>query len=133
MERRDCSLADFVSPHGDYVGAFAVTVDVMEWIAQLQANNETYAAMVVQLLADRLVEACSEYLFETMKNQWWGFDAGIRPAVGYPCLPNHQLKQPLFDLLEASDLGITLTESGAMLPQASVCGLYLANKHAKYF
>lgn len=133
MERRDCSLADFVSPYGDYVGAFAVTVDVMDWIAQLQANNETYAAMVVQLLADRLVEACSEYLFETMKNQWWGFDAGIRPAVGYPCLPNHQLKQPLFDLLEASDLGITLTESGAMLPQASVCGLYLANKHAKYF
>lgn len=133
MERRDCSLVDFVSPYGDYVGAFAVTVDVMEWITQLQANNETYAAMVVQLLADRLVEACSEYLFETMKNQWWGFDAGIRPAVGYPCLPNHQLKQPLFDLLEASDLGITLTESGAMLPQASVCGLYLANKHAKYF
>lgn len=133
MERRDCSLADFVSPQGDYVGAFAVTVDVMDWIAQLNKQNETYAAMVVQLLADRLVEACSEYLFETMKNQWWGFDAGIRPAVGYACLPNHQLKQPLFDLLEASDLGITLTENGAMLPQASVCGIYIANKHAKYF
>lgn len=133
MQRRDCSLADFVSPHGDYVGAFAVTVDVTGWISQLNEQNETYTAMLVQLLADRLVEACSECLFDTMKNQWWGFDKGIRPAVGYPCLPNHQLKKPLFDLLDASDLGITLTETGAMLPQASVCGLYIANQHAKYF
>ncbi len=133
MERRDCSLADFVSPHGDYVGAFAVTVDVMDWITSLQAKNETYAAMVVQLLADRLVEACSEYLFVQMQQEWWGFDGGIRPAVGYSCLPNHALKQSLFDLLEASDLGIQLTENGAMLPQASVCGLYIANQHAKYF
>jgi phosphoglycerol transferase len=66
-------------------------------------------------------------------NDWWGFDGGIRPAVGYSCLPNHGLKQPLFQLLEAQDLGITLTENGAMLPQASVCGFYIANKHAKYF
>lgn len=134
MERvNGCSLADFVSPYGDYVGAFAITVDVVDWIKQLQAANETYAAMVVQLLADRLVEACSQYLFETMQNDWWGFDGGIRPAVGYSCLPNHGLKQPLFQLLEAQDLGITLTENGAMLPQASVCGFYIANKHAKYF
>jgi 5-methyltetrahydrofolate--homocysteine methyltransferase len=134
MERvNGCSLADFVSPYGDYVGAFAITVDVVDWIKQLQAANETYAAMVVQLLADRLVEACSQYLFETMQNDWWGFDGGIRPAVGYSCLPNHGLKHPLFQLLEAQDLGITLTENGAMLPQASVCGFYIANKHAKYF
>lgn len=134
MERvNGCSLADFVSPHGDYVGAFAVTVDVLAWIDSLQRANETYPAMVVQLLADRLVEACSEFLFDAMKNKWWGFDAGIRPAVGYSCLPNHALKQPLFNLLEAHDLGITLTETGAMLPQASVCGFYIANQHAKYF
>ncbi|MBO7159819.1 MAG: dihydropteroate synthase, partial [Paludibacteraceae bacterium] len=133
MERRDCSLADFVSPHGDYVGAFAITVDVMDWIASLQNQNETYAAMVVQLLADRLVEACSECLFDAMKNEWWGFDAGIRPAVGYSCLPNHALKKEVFHLLDAADLNITLTENGAMLPQASVCGLYIANQHAKYF
>ncbi|MED9995253.1 MAG: methionine synthase [Paludibacteraceae bacterium] len=134
MERvNGCSLTDFVSPHGDYVGAFAITVDVVEWIKQLQDANQTYPAMVVQLLADRLVEACSQYLFETMQNQWWGFDGGIRPAVGYSCLPNHGLKQPLFHLLDAQDLGITLTENGAMLPQASVCGFYITNKHAKYF
>ena len=133
MERRDCSLADFVSPLGDYVGAFAITVDVMDWIASLQNQNETYAAMVVQLLADRLVEACSECLFDAMKNEWWGFDAGIRPAVGYSCLPNHALKKEVFHLLDAADLNITLTENGAMLPQASVCGLYIANQHAKYF
>lgn len=134
MERvNGCALTDFVSPHGDYVGAFVVTVDVVEWIKQLQDANQTYPAMVVQLLADRLVEACSQYLFETMQNLWWGFDGGIRPAVGYSCLPNHQLKQPLFDLLDSQDLGITLTQNGAMLPQASVCGFYIANKHAKYF
>jgi 5-methyltetrahydrofolate--homocysteine methyltransferase len=134
MERvNGCSLTDFVSPYGDYVGAFAITVDVVEWIKQLQDANQTYPAMVVQLLADRLVEACSQYLFETMQNQWWGFDGGIRPAVGYSCLPNHGLKQPLFHLLDAQDLGITLTENGAMLPQASVCGFYITNKHAKYF
>ena len=134
MERvNGCSLTDFVSPHGDYVGAFAITVDVVEWIKQLQDANQTYPAMVVQLLADRLVEACSQYLFESMQNQWWGFDGGIRPAVGYSCLPNHGLKQPLFHLLDAQDLGITLTENGAMLPQASVCGFYITNKHAKYF
>lgn len=133
MHRNGCSLVDFVSPHGDYVGAFAITVDVLSWIAELKAQNETYAAMVVQLLADRLVEACSEYLFVQMQQEWWGFDGGIRPAVGYSCLPDHQLKRPLFQLLAAEELGITLTETGAMLPQASVCGLYIANQHAKYF
>ena len=133
MERRDCSLADFVSPHGDYVGAFAITVDVMDWIASLQNQNETYAAMVVQLLADRLVEACSECLFDAMKNEWWGFDTGIRPAVGYPSLPDQKVIFTLDKLLDLSYIDISLTENGAMYPQSSVAGLYIFNEFAKYF
>ncbi len=146
------SLADFVAPAGiagDFLGAFAITAGLGadELVAGFQRQQDDYRAIMVKALADRLAEAFAEYLHAEVRREWgYGreerLDAedlraekyrGIRPAFGYPACPDHRQKQRLFSLLDACPLGITLTETFAMSPAASVSGLYFSHPQAKYF
>jgi 5-methyltetrahydrofolate--homocysteine methyltransferase len=141
-------LADYVAPSGDHIGAFAVTAGLGadELAARFEAAHDDYRAIMVKALADRLAEACAEYLHEVARRQWYEtgprLDSeqliqeryrGIRPAFGYPACPDHSEKRKLFDLLGAHSVGLQLTESYAMLPAASVSGLYFAHPDARYF
>ena len=147
------SLADFVAPAGgsatDYLGAFAVTagLGVDELVEKYEQDHDDYRAIMVKALADRLAEAFAEYLHRKVREAWGcapdeSFTneeligeryRGIRPAFGYPACPDHSEKFKLFDLLEACQVGMDLTESAAMLPAASVSGLYFAHPEARYF
>ena len=147
------SLADFVAPAGagvaDYIGAFALTAGLGadELVKRYEKQNDDYRAIMVKALADRLAEAFAEYLHARVRREW-GYGVtealgtedlikekyrGIRPAFGYPACPDHTEKIKLFDLLAAERVGIKLTESCAMLPAASVSGLYLSHPQARYF
>jgi 5-methyltetrahydrofolate--homocysteine methyltransferase len=147
-------LADFVAPRdsgvADFVGAFAVTagLGIEKKLAEFAAKHDDYGAIMLKALADRLAEAFAEWLHRKVRRELWGYsrdeslDAtalireeylGIRPAPGYPACPDHAVKAPLFDLLRAGDIGMTLTERHAMLPAASVSGFFLAHPEATYF
>jgi 5-methyltetrahydrofolate--homocysteine methyltransferase len=146
-------LADFVAPRAsgvpDYLGAFAVTAGLGadDLAARFQREHDDYRAIMVKALADRLAEAFAEYLHAEARREW-GYEhgpapdaealraeryRGIRPAFGYPACPDHHEKHRLFDLLGAPRLGLTLTETCAMWPAASVSGLYFSHPRAKYF
>ncbi|HLZ94679.1 MAG TPA: methionine synthase [Candidatus Dormibacteraeota bacterium] len=142
------SLADFVAPRGDHVGAFAVTagLGVDELAARFSAEHDDYHAIMAKALADRLAEAFAEYLHEKVRREWYETGPqkskdelirekyrGIRPAFGYPACPDHTEKRTLFDLLGARSIGMDLTESCAMTPTAAVAGLYFAHPKARYF
>jgi len=124
------SLADFVAPTGDFIGAFAVTAGLGadDLARRFEREHDDYSAILVKALADRLAEAFATYLHRTTLN-----DAGIRPAFGYPACPDHSEKFKLFALLGAGDVGMGLTEHAAMTPAASVSGLYFARPRARYF
>jgi len=145
-------LADFVAPRGadrpDHVGAFAVTAGIGadELASRFEAANDDYQAIMVKALADRLAEAFAELLHARARREWTNpgeelspeelLDErfqGIRPAFGYPACPDHTPKRPLFDLLEAEAVGLSLTDGMAMMPGASVSGLYLGHPAARYF
>ncbi|MFT7485449.1 MAG: 5-methyltetrahydrofolate--homocysteine methyltransferase [Candidatus Paceibacteria bacterium] len=145
-------LSDFVAPadsgRKDHLGAFAVTagIGVAQQVEQYRAAGDDYNAILFQALADRLAEAYASANHQRVRRQWGFADGdfdkehlnaekhrGIRPAFGYPACPDHTPKRDLFQLLKASDIGLELTESCAMLPAASVCGLYFANPRAHYF
>jgi 5-methyltetrahydrofolate--homocysteine methyltransferase len=141
-------LADYVAPAGDHLGAFAVTagIGLDALTARFEAEHDDYRSIMAKALADRLAEAFAEYLHEVARRQWYeaGEQApkdtliaesfrGIRPAFGYPACPDHSEKVKLFELLGAEDAGISLTESCAMLPAASVSGIYLGHPKARYF
>jgi 5-methyltetrahydrofolate--homocysteine methyltransferase len=145
------SLADFIAPRtalpGDYIGAFAVTAGkgAEEFARAFETANDDYSAIMVKALADRLAEAFAAYL-HTKARVESGIDEhlspeqvlaeahrGIRPGFGYPACPDHSEKFKLFNLLGAADAGLSLTESAAMLPAASVSGLYFAHPQARYF
>lgn len=152
-DRPNRSLADFVAPREanleDYVGAFAVSCGhgVAELVAKYEAEHDDYSAILCKALADRLVESFAERLHQEARKIFGHGDAsgtsntqliqenyrGIRPAFGYPACPDHLPKTPLFDLLDAPGIGITLTESLAMFPAASVSGIYLPHPEARYF
>jgi 5-methyltetrahydrofolate--homocysteine methyltransferase len=146
--RPNRSLADYVAPADDFVGAFAVTAGIGadELAARYAAEHDDYRAIMVKALADRLAEAFAEYLHEVARRAWYETGPklspdelaaekfrGIRPAFGYPACPDHSEKQKLFSLLDAEDAGIALTETFAMTPAASVSGIYLAHPEARYF
>jgi 5-methyltetrahydrofolate--homocysteine methyltransferase len=145
--RPNRSLADYVAPSGDHIGAFAVGVaGADELAARYEAELDDYKAIMVKALADRLAEAFAEWLHERARREWYETGEelpkedliaekfrGIRPAFGYPACPDHTEKRKLFDLLGAEELGITLTESFAMLPAAAVSGIYLHHPQARYF
>jgi 5-methyltetrahydrofolate--homocysteine methyltransferase len=145
------ALADFVAPPGvdDYLGAFAVTcgLNALEHVKAFEDEHDDYNAIMLQALADRLAEAFTELLHERVRREWYsagealgkqdlikGKYRGIRPAPGYPACPDHTQKRTLFDMLETeSRTGISLTESFAMMPAASVCGFYFGHPQAQYF
>ena len=149
------SLADFVAPRdsgvADYIGAFAVTAGLgsEELVREYEANHDDYNAIMVKALADRLAEALAEKLHQQVRTTYWGYAPdedltteqlireeyrGIRPAPGYPACPDHTEKATIFALLDATRAtGISLTESFAMLPAASVNGLYFSHPQARYF
>jgi 5-methyltetrahydrofolate--homocysteine methyltransferase len=149
--RSNRSLADYVAPTetglADHLGAFAVSVHGSESLADgFAAENDDYRAIMVRALADRLAEAFAERLHEIARREWYAPDEslttedrigerfrGIRPAFGYPACPDHSEKRRLFELLCAERAGIALTESFAMLPAASVSGLYFGHPQARYF
>ncbi|MET9634462.1 vitamin B12 dependent-methionine synthase activation domain-containing protein, partial [Lentzea sp. NPDC006480] len=131
----------------DRLGGFAVTIlGADELAAKYEALNDDYRAIMVKALADRLAEAFAEWIHLRARRDWFEPDAqpeladlhaekfrGIRPALGYPACPDHSVKRELFDLLAAEDIGVTLTESFAMYPAASVSGLIFQHPDAKYF
>jgi 5-methyltetrahydrofolate--homocysteine methyltransferase len=148
------SLADYVAGATlgvrDWIGAFAVSVHGAEArAAAFEREHDDYGAIMIKALADRLAEALAEHLHEVVRTRTWGYAPderssledliaeryrGIRPAPGYPACPDHTLKGPLFDLLDApAATGIGLTSSLAMTPGAAVSGFYLAHPQARYF
>lgn len=154
-------LADFVAPKEsgvvDYVGGFITTAGIgAEEVAKAyEAKGDDYNSIMVKALADRLAEACAEWLHERVRKDYWGYAAdehldnealikeqynGIRPAPGYPACPDHTEKGTLFDLLDPSASfdkagvsGVFLTEHYAMFPAAAVSGWYFAHPEAQYF
>ena len=153
--RPNLALADFIAPREagveDWVGAFAVTAGhgLDDLTEHFRAAHDDYRAILAQSLADRLAEAFAEFLHERVRRETWGYAPeealdsqaliaeayrGIRPAPGYPACPDHTEKATLFRLLEVERrVGITLTESFAMLPTASVSGWYFAHPESAYF
>jgi 5-methyltetrahydrofolate--homocysteine methyltransferase len=145
--RPNRSLADYVAPDGDHLGAFAVAIfGTDELAARFEAEHDDYRAIMAKALADRFAEAFAEWLHEQVRRAWYEPDErltseeliaeryrGIRPAFGYPACPDHGLKEPLFQLLGAHRLGLNLTETFAATPAAGVSGLYFAHPRARYF
>jgi 5-methyltetrahydrofolate--homocysteine methyltransferase len=153
--RANIALADFVAPRdsglADYVGAFAVTAGIGEDDAanRFKRANDDYSSILVKALADRLAEALAERLHQRVRKEFWGYAAdekltpealvaeqnrGIRPAPGYPAQPDHTEKATVFGLLAGeADIGVKLTESFAMWPGASVCGIYYSHPDSAYF
>jgi 5-methyltetrahydrofolate--homocysteine methyltransferase len=147
------ALADFVAPRGvtDYIGGFVVTAGVSEdEIADhFKEAGDDYSSIMVKALADRLAEAFAERLHQRVRTEFWGYApderltgaqllgeqfVGIRPAPGYPSQPDHTEKETLFRLLECDTrVGVKLTESMAMWPGASVCGMYFSHPRSRYF
>ena len=149
------ALADFIAPKEskveDFLGMFAVTtgIGIEREVEKYESQNDDYNAILIKALADRLAEAFAEYLHEKVRKEIWGYShnenfsneelikeryIGIRPAPGYPAQPDHTEKSIIFSLLDIEkNTGIKLTESLAMYPAASVCGLYFSNPEAKYF
>jgi len=124
------SLCDFVSSEpGDHIGVFACTVSrqFIDELETLKQGSDDYASLLMQSIGDRLAEAGSEYMH---RETGW---PGIRPAVGYPSWPDLREIFKLRDLIGFEDLGIRITENGAMYPQASVCGIYIGHPNARYF
>ncbi len=154
-ERPNHALADFVAPRGsgvdDHIGGFAVTVgDGVEQLAAAhEQDHDDYSAIMVKALGDRLAEAFAELLHERTRKELWGYAPnetlandeligeryrGIRPAPGYPACPDHSEKRTIFALLEAeARTGLQLTESFAMWPASSVCGLFFSHPESNYF
>ena len=149
------ALADFIAPKAtglnDHIGAFCVTAGfgTAELAKQYEDNNDDYNAIMIKALADRFAEAFAEYLHREVRVKHWGYAAqeslnndalikeqykGIRPAPGYPACPDHLEKNTIWDLLQVDkSIGVSLTESLAMWPAASVSGYYFAHPEAQYF
>jgi len=145
------SLADFIAPKDDFLGMFAVTTGhgLEAIVKEFEDQNDDYNAIMVKVLADRMVEALAESMHEWVRKEFWGYASdeeinteglirekyvGIRPAPGYPACPSHEEKDKIWSLLEVEkNSGITLTETRAMYPAASVCGWYFSHPESRYF
>ena len=149
------SLADFIAPKEtgkqDYLGGFVVTagIGIEEHIKRFEEDHDDYNSIMLKALADRLAEAFAELMHEKVRKEYWGYSTGesldneglikeeyqgIRPAPGYPACPDHTEKVTLFKALNVEkNIGVSLTDSLAMYPAASVSGFYFANSQAKYF
>ncbi|WP_290867286.1 methionine synthase [Aquabacterium sp.] len=153
VRRPNRSLADFIAPREakpDYIGLFAVTagLNIEKKEAEFLAQHDDYSAIMLKALADRLAEAFAERMHQRVRTEFWGYAPdesldnaalikeqyrGIRPAPGYPACPDHTVKRAMFEVLDAHEVHMHLTESLAMMPAASVSGFYLAHPEAAYF
>jgi 5-methyltetrahydrofolate--homocysteine methyltransferase len=154
VKRPNRCLADYIAPKGsgkdDHIGLFAVTAGIGadKKERQFAADLDDYSAIMLKALADRLAEAFAEALHRRVRTDFWGYAPdealdvaglvaeryrGIRPAPGYPACPDHTVKRELFRVLAADEIGMSLTESLAMLPAASVAGFYFSHPEASYF
>lgn len=153
--RPNAALADFIAPRDsgveDYIGAFAVTagIGIDDHVARFEEDHDDYHSIMLKALADRLAEALAERMHERVRKEFWGYKTdeqldnealidekyqGIRPAPGYPACPDHTEKGLLWELLDVEQrIGMTLTESYAMLPTAAVSGFYFAHPESRYF
>ncbi|MPY68712.1 MAG: methionine synthase [Alphaproteobacteria bacterium] len=152
--RANFALSDFVAPMEtgvpDWFGSFAVAVGfgIDEIVAEFEKIHDTYSSIMVKALCDRFAEAFAERMHQRVRTEFWGYAKdealdnaalvkeayqGIRPAPGYPACPDHTEKGPLFELLGAPELGITLTQSFAMQPASAVSGWYFWRPEARYF
>lgn len=143
------SLADFLKHEDDYVGVFANTVlGVEDFAATFEKDDDMYRSILIKTLSDRLAEATAEWLHYKVRKEIWGYSPdepldvsemfkthyqGIRPAVGYPSLPDQSVIFTLDKLINFEELGIQLTENGAMFPNASVSGIMFDHPKSKYF
>ena len=152
-QKPNLCLADFISPKEnkvtDYIGLFAVTsginADIYEDI--FMKAEDDYSSIMVKAITDRLAEAFAEYMHDRVRQDLWGYQTeklsneamikekyqGIRPAPGYPACPEHTVKNDIFALLQAKEIGMELTEGMSMMPASSVSGFYFAHPEAKYF
>jgi len=154
VPRPNQCLADFIAPKSsgvqDYIGMFAVTagLGIEKHLKRFEDAHDDFNAIMLKSLADRLAEAFAEYLHERVRTDLWGYAAqeklsnealikeeyqGIRPAPGYPACPDHTVKSDMFKVMQATEIGMSLTESLAMNPAAAVSGFYFAHPEAKYF
>ena len=154
LKKPNRCLADFVAPKdsgiADYVGMFAVTagIGIEKKLKEFEDQHDDYSSIMLKALADRLAEAFAEKMHQRVRTELWGYASdehlqnedliaekytGIRPAPGYPACPDHSVKEAMFDCLQVQEIGMSLTESWAMLPASSVSGFYIANQHAQYF
>jgi len=153
VPRPNRALADFIAPKGvaaDYIGVFAVTagIGVEAKEKAFLADLDDYSAILLKALADRLAESLAERMHQRVRTEFWAYAPdealsnseliaeqyrGIRPAPGYPACPEHSVKAEMFRVLGAADIGMSLTDSWAMLPAASVSGFYFAHPQATYF
>ncbi len=153
--RPNYCLADFIAPVDsgvtDYLGAFAVTtgIGIEEILLRFEQDHDDYSAIMLKALADRLAEACAEYMHLKVRKEYWGYVEeealdgeqlikeayqGIRPAPGYPACPDHTEKAKLFELLNVTEnTSISLTENYAMYPASAVSGWYFSHADAQYF
>jgi 5-methyltetrahydrofolate--homocysteine methyltransferase len=153
--RPNLALADFIAPKSvnrqDYIGCFCVTTGfgTQELAEKFEAEHDDYSSIMIKALSDRLAEAFAEYLHEQVRKKYWGYDSeeqltneeliresykGIRPAPGYPACPDHLEKETIWEILKVKEtIGVSLTESLAMWPAASVSGYYFGNPQARYF
>ncbi len=148
------ALADFIAPQSsgvvDYIGMFAVTagLNIGNRLKQFEAAHDDYHSIMLKALADRLAEAFAECLHAKVRRELWGYAAGetlenhdliaekykgIRPAPGYPACPDHTVKGAMFDVLDCAEIEMSLTESLAMMPAASVSGFYFSHPDSTYF
>lgn len=143
------ALSDFLNVENDYIGTFATVVQGTEELIQhFEDEKDIYSSMMVKTLANRLAEATAEWLHYQVRTKIWGYAPdelleienilknkyqGIRPAIGYPSLPDQSIIFDLEPLLQLNTIGIKITENGAMYPPPSVAGLYFAHPQSKYF
>ena len=143
------SLSDFLAEKNDYIGAFANTVLGTEEMAEeFDKDDDVYKSILIKTLSDRLAEATAEWLHWKVRKEFWAYAPdedlsvedmlktqykGIRPAVGYPSLPDQSIIFEMDKILEFNKIGVSLTEHGAMFPNASVSGLYFAHPMSRYF
>ena len=154
VPRPNQCLADFIAPKSsgvqDYIGMFAVTagLGIEKHLKRFEDAHDDFNSIMLKSLADRLAEAFAEYLHERVRTDLWGYAAqeklsnealikeeyqGIRPAPGYPACPDHTVKADMFKAMQATEIGMSLTDSLAMNPAAAVSGFYFAHPDAKYF
>ncbi|MDE7096122.1 MAG: methionine synthase, partial [Muribaculaceae bacterium] len=145
------SIADFIHPDGDYAGVFMAGAGnhINNLRIRYEKNGDSYHALLIQSLADRLAEATSEFLHYLVRKEYWGYAPdedmdidrilsgryqGIRPAMGYPMLPDQLLNKDIYEmLLPESGRRVEITENGAMNPSSTVSGIYISNPESRYF